>query len=82
MPGAPVLTGIDWQPGGPLVGVGPDGAVMVSTDTTTWRQVGSVDGPAEALDVAPGRWHTATGTGVYRSTDDGRTWRLVVGNAT
>lgn len=80
VPGAPVLTAIDWEPGGPLVGVGPDGTVLISTDTTTWRQAGRVDGPAEALDASPDRWHAATATGVYESTDDGLTWGLVVRN--
>lgn len=82
VPGAPVLTGIDWQPGGPLVGVAPDGAVMVSADTTSWREAGKLDGPAEALDAIPGRWHAATESGVYESTDDGLTWRLVVASGT
>jgi hypothetical protein len=76
--GAPVLTGIDWQPDGPLVGVAPDGTVMVADDATTWRQVGNLDGPTQALDVKPGRWHAATDTGVYESTDDGENWRLVL----
>ena len=82
VPGAPVLTGIDWQPGGPLVGVAPDGTVMVSADTASWREAGNLDGPAEALDAIPGRWHAATGSGVYESTDDGQTWRLVVATGT
>lgn len=79
--GAPVLTGIDWQPGGPLVGVAADGTVLTSADATTWREAGAVDGPAEALDATPGRWHAATASGVYESTDDGFTWQLVVRNA-
>ena len=78
--GAPTLTGIDWQPGGPLVGVGSDGTVMVTDDPTTaqWREAGSLDGPAEAVDAIAGRWHAATESGVYESTDDGQTWRLVL----
>ncbi|HXH80336.1 F510_1955 family glycosylhydrolase [Nocardioides sp.] len=78
--GAPTLTGMDWQSDGPLVGVAPDGAVMVTDDPTTaqWRQVGSLDGFAEAVDAIAGRWHAATATGVYESVDDGATWRLVV----
>lgn len=77
--GAPTLAVIDWQPDGPLVGVTPDGTVMVSADGATgWSEVGTLDGPAEALDVTPGRWHAATGTGVFESTDDGETWELVL----
>ncbi len=77
---APTLTGIDWQPDGPLVAIAPDGAVMVTDDPATggWRQVGSLDGSAEALDVIEGRWHAATATGVYESTDDGTTWQSVI----
>lgn len=79
VPGAPTLTGMDWQPDGPLVGVSPDGAVMVTDDPTTgeWRQVGVLDGPAEAVDAIAGRWHAATHTGVYESTDAGATWTIV-----
>jgi len=77
---APALTGIDWQPEGPLVGVGPDGAVMVTDDPRSgaWRKVGVLDGPAEAVDAIEGRWHAATESGVYESTNNGETWRLVV----
>lgn len=77
---APALTGVDWQPNGPLVGVGTDGTVIVTDDPATgpWRRVGALDGPAEAVDAVAGRWHAATESGVYESTDDGETWRLVV----
>ena len=78
--GAPTLTAIDWQPNGPLVGVAPDGTVMVSTaGQSDWQKSGSLDGPVEALDASPGRWHAATDTGVYESTDDGATWNHVLG---
>jgi hypothetical protein len=78
--GAPTMTAIDWQPDGPLVGVTPDGTVMVSTNgEADWQQAGTLDGQVEALDAAPGRWHAATATGVYESTDDGATWTLVLG---
>jgi hypothetical protein len=77
---APALTGMDWQPGGPLVGIGPDGTVLVSEDpaTGTWRQAGALDGPAEAVDAVAGRWHAATERGVFESTDDGKTWHPVI----
>jgi hypothetical protein len=77
---APALTGIDWQPGGPLVGVGPNGAVMVADDPAVgeWQEVGSLDGPAQAVDVVAGRWHAATASGVYESIDGGATWRLII----
>lgn len=77
--GAPTMTAIDWQPDGPLVGVTPDGTVMVSPGgEADWQQAGTLDGQVEALDAAPGRWHAATATGVYESTDDGATWTLVL----
>lgn len=78
--GAPTLTGMDWQPGGPLVGVGPDGAVWVTEDPTSgqWREVVALDGLAQAVNAIEGRWHAATETGVYESTDNGETWRMVI----
>lgn len=76
--GAPTLTAIDWEPGGELVGVAADGSVMSSPDASRWKEVGRLDGPAEALDVVEGTWHAATGSGVYRSTDDGQTWEALI----
>jgi hypothetical protein len=76
---APTLVAIDWEVDGPLVGVRPDGTVMVSADGRTgWQKAGVLDGPAEALDVIPGRWHAATQSGVHESTDDGASWELVL----
>ena len=74
VPDAPALTAIDWQPDGPLVGIAADGTVMTSSDTEQWQEAGQLDGPAEALDAVDGRWHAATESGVYESTDDGHTW--------
>lgn len=76
--GAPILTAIDWQPDGPLIGVGADGTVMTSTDAVQWQEAGQLDGPAEALDAVDGRWHAATESGVYESTDDGLSWRTLI----
>lgn len=75
---APTLTAIDWQPEGPLVAVAADGTVMTSSDTERWQEAGQLDGPAEALDAVDGQWHAATESGVYRSSDEGRTWQPLV----
>lgn len=73
------LVAIDWQPDGPLVAVAGNGAVLVSPDgRSRWQTAGVLDGPAEALDAAPGRWHAATQSGVHESTDDGATWEPVL----
>ena len=75
----PALTAIDWEAGGPLVGVTTEGAVMVSADGEgEWREAGSVGALVEALDVVPGRWHVATGSDMLESTDDGATWDVVL----
>lgn len=77
--GAPTLTVIDWQAGGSLVGVAPDGAVLTSADgRSDWTRVGTLDGPAAALDASPGRWHAATESGIHESTDDGATWGRLI----
>lgn len=77
--GAPRLGPLDWQTDGPLVGVGADGTVSVSSDEgATWAKKGTVAGQVEALDVIPGRWHVATDRGIYESTDDGQTWMPVL----
>lgn len=34
--------------------------------------------PAQALDVVAGRWHAATESGIHESTDDGRSWDVVL----
>lgn len=77
--GAPKLGPLDWQSKGPLVGVGADGAVMVSDDAgATWAAKGRVEGEVEALDVVDGRWHVATSHGVSESNDQGQTWQIVL----
>jgi hypothetical protein len=76
---APPLSAIDWEPGGPLVGVAADGTVVVSDDgESDWQDVGKIDGVVTALDVISGRWHAATETRIYESTDDGATWDVVL----
>ena len=82
VPGAPTLTAVDWQPGGPLVGVTPDGTVMTSAHgVSAWQEAGSLDEPVEALDASPGRWHVSTGSGIHESKDSGATWERVLAHA-
>jgi hypothetical protein len=83
--GAPkMLSAIDFEPEGPLVGVTYDGTVMVSSSPdgqdgeSQWQEAGKLEGVVEALDADPGRWHAATSTGIYESTDDGATWEVVL----
>lgn len=83
--GAPkMLSAIDFEPEGPLVGVTYDGTVMVSPSPdgqdgeSQWQEAGNLEGVVEALDANPGRWHAATSTGIYESTDNGATWEVVL----
>ena len=76
---APPLGVVEWEAGGPMGGVGPQGQVMVSRDGESgWDEVGRLDGPVQALDVTPGRWHAATDSGIHESTDGGATWDVVL----
>lgn len=79
---APPTLFLDTTPdrGLPLVGIGPSGAVRISTDRsgTRWREVGSIEGTPVAFTITDQGWYAATQDGVLRSTDDGRTWELVL----
>lgn len=75
---APELVLIDWASTGELVGLGPDGAVHVSTDSAaTWESATQVPGPPQAIDITARRWHVATTSGLYVSTDSGDSWQSV-----
>lgn len=77
---APPLAFIDWPRRDLLVGVGPDGAVHHSRDAgASWQTLPPVGSPPEALDITPDVWHVAAEHGVFRSTDEGRTWSPVSG---
>ena len=79
VPGAPAMGAIDWEPGGRLVGVTATGTFAVSSDgRSQWTDAGSVDEAVQALDVNPHRWHVATDSGVYESSDDGAAWKPVL----
>jgi photosystem II stability/assembly factor-like uncharacterized protein len=73
--GTPPLVFLDWPEADLLAGLAPDGGIYVSDDAArTWRRVEGPAGDPQALDVAAGSWHVATSQGIFRSTDDGRTW--------
>ena len=72
---APPLVFIDWPTPELFVGLGTDGNLYVSRDqSTTWLRAEGPPGAPQALDVTAEAWHVATSTGIYRSTDDGRSW--------
>ncbi|MGH3458582.1 F510_1955 family glycosylhydrolase [Aeromicrobium sp.] len=76
--GSPTLIFIDWVSADRLVGVAPDGAVHVSDDgATSWSKGGAVAGEPEAI-LAHGTAdvYVATGSAIYRSTDDGASFTV------
>ncbi|WP_322767948.1 F510_1955 family glycosylhydrolase [Frankia sp. Cr1] len=75
---APPLTLLSWPAPDVLFGAAATGAVLASTDGgTTWQQRGSLDGaPAAFTAVDATTVQAATHTGIYTSTDGGRTVRL------
>jgi photosystem II stability/assembly factor-like uncharacterized protein len=76
--GSPRLLFIDWAGTDRLVGITHDGVVQVSDDGgASWSEGGSVSGQPQAL-LAPGDAdvYVATAGGIYRSTDNGKTFAL------
>lgn len=75
---APPVVLVDWPEPDLLVGATGEGATFRSSDGgETWQPSGGAPGEVQALDATPGRWHLATSSGIYVSTDDGRTWRAL-----
>ncbi len=77
----PGLVELSWEPDMGLWGVEADGAVHRSNDGgTTWEQAGQLPGQPQALLAQDGVLYAAAleddATGIYRSDDEGRTWRL------
>ncbi len=71
---APVLLLVSWAEDGTLVGIGPEGAVYVSSgDGDTWNQRAVLEGSPEALAaVSEDEIYAAAGGRVLASTDGGR----------
>lgn len=77
--GAPEMGPIDWQPGGPLVGIGPDGSVWTSEDpSSSWAKRGTVPGQVTTIEAASDRWYAAYEEEVLSSADQGRRWTRVL----
>jgi photosystem II stability/assembly factor-like uncharacterized protein len=76
--GSPTLFFIDWASTERLVGVAPGGVVHVSDDGgESWSEAGSVPGEPQAI-LAHGDAdvYIATEEAIYRSTDNGATFRV------
>lgn len=80
---SPPLVYLDWPRPDLLVGLGPTGAVAVSTDgAKTWSTRGRVPGGEPAtLEVTEGAWYAASTEGVYASSDHGASWKPVAGQS-
>jgi photosystem II stability/assembly factor-like uncharacterized protein len=73
---APRLVFIDWPEPNLLVGLGEDGTVHLSADSgKSWKSRGRVAGRPAALEVTAGDWYAASEQGLFRSSDDGATWK-------
>lgn len=78
--GAPPLYLIDWVEGDSVVGVSTAGELLLSRDSgRSWQPLPRVAGEPQALNAEPNSWHIATTHGIYKSTDDGRTWENLIG---
>lgn len=76
----PRLVTLSWDAEAGLWGADAGGKVS-HFDGTTWKQAGELVGEAQVLLATPDALYAAAHdrqeiTGVYRSTDDGRTWQL------
>lgn len=77
--GTPDLVFLDWPTPDLLVGLDADAAVHVSRDEgATWEDAGEVPGRPVALEVTEETWYAATEQGVFRSSDDGASWTLLL----
>ena len=78
----PLLVVLSWDVTAGLVGAGTDGALHRSDDGgVSWQASGRLPGEPQALLATGDAFYVAAAdregiTGIYRSTDGGRTWRL------
>ena len=78
--GAPPLLLLDWVEKDTVVGVSGSGELYLSRDSgTSWEPIPRVSGEPQAFDATPEAWHLASTHGIYRSTDEGRTWENLTG---
>lgn len=78
-PAGPALAYLSWAPGGALYGIGLDGALFTrDTAGPDWQQIGVVPGGRpQALTATGTTLLAATAEGVYRSDDNGTTFRPI-----
>ena len=75
MPDGPMLTYLDWPGRDELIGLASDGAVHRSRDQgATWEKVGVVPGQPSAFEAGAQAWYAASDSGLYLSSDRGRSW--------
>ncbi|WP_202806551.1 F510_1955 family glycosylhydrolase [Kribbella catacumbae] len=74
--GAPPLLFASWPEPTALYGLAPSGAILLSPDQgKTWQQQGSLDGRPAAITATDAKTvYAATDTGIYQSTDAGKTF--------
>ena len=79
---SPGLVALSWDLGTGLWGVEPDGTVHRRDDRgSAWQRAGRLPGQPEAILAQDGVLYAAAleddVTGLYRSDDEGATWRLI-----
>lgn len=76
--GSPTVGILDWPRPELLVGLGPAGEVWLSEDGgTSWERSGDLPGPPHALTTTEPTWYAASESGLFSSTDEGRTWQAL-----
>lgn len=76
LPGAPPVILIDWPSDDLLVGVTAAGILYRSHDGgASWKSSDGPPGDPQALHITGNIWYIATSGGLFRSADQGRTWK-------